>query len=101
MVDLNLIESVDYSKIEAVKPYAFYLCRNFLENDWNQIELDEFKITRLKLDTLNEILNSFDNFNSFKKRGGQENFVYKCEIDRYEKEESKNSSKNIDKVVLK
>jgi len=41
------ISNFDCNDIETVKPYAFSICRKYLDKTWSQAEINDFQIERL------------------------------------------------------
>ena len=47
MFDLNEIANLDYNAVDTVKPYALYVCQNFLEKPWTEISPLDFNLERI------------------------------------------------------
>ena len=48
MVNIDLIKYLDCNNVESLKPYAFYLCKNFLGKAWSQFKINDFTIEKLR-----------------------------------------------------
>ncbi len=48
MMDIDLIREIDCTDLESVKPYAFYLCKNFLGKAWSNYEIENFEILKMR-----------------------------------------------------
>ena len=47
-MDLDLIKTLDYENIASVKPFALFLCQQFLDKKSSNSFLDDIKLERIR-----------------------------------------------------
>ena len=47
-MDLDLLKTLDYENIASIKPFALFLCQQFLDKKWFDSFLNDFELERIR-----------------------------------------------------